>query len=129
MIKHALKDDLVHISIDKKDFSHRIPVEKIGKAIQWSIGEKKTESIVVKNISKWMLRLFTQQITEDRYIKQFQGIVQEYAPKNNIDWKATLLAVTIQNEYNSRIAVQKNSANKMTEEEIIAILEEKYNLD
>lgn len=129
MIKHVLKDDLVHVSIEKKDFSHRIPVGKLGKAIQWNIGAKGPEGIVVKNVSKWTLRLFTQQIMEDKYIKQFQSIVQEYSPKNNIDWKATLLAVNIQNEYNSRMAVQNAAENKMSEEEIIAIIEAKYNLD
>lgn len=129
MIKHELKDKLVQISIDKKDFSHRIPVEKIGKAIQWNIGERGSERIVIKNVSRLTLRLFTQQITDEKYIQQFKDIVQEYAPKNNIDWKATLLAVTIQNEYNSRMAVQETAASKMSSDEIIGILEEKYGLD
>jgi hypothetical protein len=129
MIKHTLKDELVHLSIDKKDFAHRIPADKIGKAIQWRIGKKGTDGIIIRNISKWTLRLFTQQITDIKHVEQFQSIVHQYAPKNNIDWKATLLALTIQNEYNSRLLVQKNSENKMTEEEIISVLEEKYKLD
>ncbi len=129
MIQHTLKQNLLHLTIPNKDFSHRIPVEKIGKAIQWNIGEKDSECIVIKNVSRLTLRLFTQQITEEKYILQFKDIVQEYAPKNNIDWKATLLAVTIQNEYNSRMAVQEGAATKMTSDEIVGILEEKYGLD
>jgi hypothetical protein len=129
MIKQELKDNLVHISIDKKDFSHRIPLEKIGKAIQWNIGEKGSERIIIKNVSRLTLRLFTQEITDEKYINQFKSIVQEYAPKNNIDWKATLLAANIQNEYNSRMANQEATTTKMTPEEIIIVLEEKYNLD
>jgi hypothetical protein len=129
MIKHELKDKLIHLTIPNKDFSHRIPVEKIGKAIQWNIGDLGSERIVIKNVSRLTLRLFTQQITDEKYIQQFKDIVQEYAPKNNIDWKATLLAVTIQNEYNSRMAVQEGAASKMTSDEIIGVLEEKYGLD
>jgi len=40
-----------------------------------------------------------------------------------------LLAVTIQNEYNSRMFVQETTATKMTSDEIIGVLEEKYGLD
>ena len=129
MIKHELKDNLIQLSIAKTDFSHRILVEKIGKAIQWNIGEKGSECIIIRNVSRLTLRLFTQQITDEKYILQFKSIVQEYAPKNNIDWKATLLAVAIQNEYNSRMANQKTAATKMTSEEIIFLLEAKYGLD
>lgn len=129
MLQHHLKSNLLHLTLPNKDFSHRIPVEKIGKAIQWNIGEKGSPCIVIRNVSRSALRLFTQKVTEETYIQQFKDIVQEYAPKNNIDWKATLLAVTIQNEYNSRIALQETAATKMTSEEIIGILEEKYGLD
>jgi hypothetical protein len=129
MIYHILKQNLLHLTLPNKDFSHRIPVEKIGKAIQWNIGEKGSKCIVIRNVSRLTLRLFTQQITEEKYLQQFKSIVQEYAPKNNIDWKATLLAVTIQNEYNSLRSLQETAATKMTSEEIIGILEEKYGLD
>jgi hypothetical protein len=129
MIKHELKDDLIYLSIDKKDFSHRIPVEKIGKAIQWTIGKNKPEGIIIRNVSKYTLRLFTQNVTDSNYVEQFQNIVHQYAPKNNIDWKATLLALKIQNEYHSRIAVLKATKDEMTEDQLIAILEAKYNLD
>ncbi len=128
MIKHERKENLIHISIDKKDFSHRIPLDKIGKAIQWTIGEKEVACIVIKNVSRLTLRLFTQNITDEKHILEFKNIVQHYAPKNNIDWKATLLAVTIQNEYNSRMANQQTADTKMSSDEIIFLLEEKYNL-
>lgn len=128
MIKHERKENLIHISIDKKDFSHRIPLDKIGKAIQWTIGDKAAACIVIKNVSRLTLRLFTQNITDEKYILEFKNIVQHYAPKNNIDWKATLLAVTIQNEYNSRMANQQTADTKMSSDEIIFLLEEKYNL-
>ena len=129
MIKHELKNNLIHLSIPNKDFSHRIPLEKIGKAIQWNIGESGSECIVIKNVSRLTLRLFTQQITDEKFVHAFKSIVQEYAPKNNIDWKATFLAVTIQNEYNSRMAQQEKATTKMTSDEIILLLEEKYGLD
>lgn len=128
MIKHALKDDLISISIDKIDFSYRIPVKKIGKPIAWRIGEKGSEGIVMKNVSKWMLQLFTKETTEDKYIKQFKDIVQEYSPKNSIDWKETLLAVNIQNEYNWLIITNSTAEEKMNEEEIITTLIKKYSV-
>ena len=65
MIKHALKDNLVSISIAKTDFSYRIPIKKIGNTIDWKIGEKGTEGIVIKSVSTWTLQLFTKNITED----------------------------------------------------------------
>ncbi len=51
MIKHSLKNDIVHISIDKMNFSYRIPVNKIGSTIDWRIGKKGTKGIVIKNVS------------------------------------------------------------------------------
>lgn len=128
MINHSLKDNLLSLSIDNMDFSYRIPVEKIGKTISWKIGEKGTEGLMMKNVSKWTLQLFTKNMTDDKYVQQFKDIVQEYAPKNSIDWKETLLAVTIQNEYNSRIAVNSKATKKLEDSEILSILEKKYNL-
>ena len=49
MIKHTIKDNLIYISISKKDFSYRIPIKKIGNVIDWRIGENGTKSIVIKN--------------------------------------------------------------------------------
>ncbi len=129
MIKHALKEGIVHLSIDKKDFSHRIPVEKLGKAIQWNIGEEGSELISIKNVSKWMLRLMTQKITDEQSILHFKSIVQHYCPISNIDWKATLMAINIQNEFNSRMAAQKSSPYPLSQDEIIFLLEEKYELN
>ena len=125
MIKHSLKDNLINVSIDKKDFSYRIPVKKIGNAIDWRIGEKGTKGIVIKNVSTWTLQLFTKKTTEDKYIKQFKSIVQEYSANNTINWEDTLLAVTIQNEYNWL----NTAENKMGEDEIISTLKKKYKLD
>jgi hypothetical protein len=110
------------------DFSYRIPIEKIGKTISWKIGEKGTEGIVMKNVSTWTLQLFTKNATDDKYVQQFKSIVQEHAPKNSIDWKETQLAVTIQNEYNSRVAVNTKASKKLEDSEILSILEKKYNL-
>ena len=33
MIKHSVKNELIHLSIDNLDFSYRIPLIKLGKAI------------------------------------------------------------------------------------------------
>jgi len=129
MIQHHCTEALVHLSIDKKDFAHRIPVQKIGKAIQWNIGPKGPDGIIIRNVSRWTLRLFTQQFTDESYLDEFKAIVHEYAPKNNIDWKATTLAVQIQNEYTSRMEQQLWAQEKMSEGEIVSFLEAKYGLD
>ena len=129
MIKHSLKDNLISISIDKVDFSFRIPVKKIGNAIDWRIGGKGTKGIIIKNVSTWTLQLFTKKITEEKYIKQFISIVQEYSPKSTINWEDTLLAVNIQNKYNWLITTNNTAETKISEEEIISTLKEKFKLD
>lgn len=121
MIKHSLKDKVLHISIDNMDFSYRIPVKKTGNTVDWRIGEKGTEGIVVKNVSTWALQLFTKKPFEDKYIQQFKSIVQEYAPNSTINWDDTLVAIDAQNEYYSLV-----EANKTAEEENISILKSKY---
>ncbi|MBL4706381.1 MAG: hypothetical protein JKY54_17770 [Flavobacteriales bacterium] len=125
MIKHALKDNLVSISIAKTDFSYRIPIKKIGNTIDWKIGEKETEGIVIKSVSTWTLQLFTKNITEDKYIKQFKSIVQEHCPTSTVNWEDTLLAVNIQNDYNWLTTAKK----KINEKEVISKLKKKYKLD
>ena len=129
MIKHSLKDDVVFISIDKIDFSYRIPVKKIGNLIDWKIGEKGTPGIVIKNVSTWTLQLFTKKTTEDKYIKQFKSIVQEHSPNNTINWDDTFTAVKLQNEYNWLATTNKAADEKISEEEIILNLKKKYKLD
>lgn len=129
MIKHSLKDDLIYISIDKIDFSYRIPIKKIGNTIDWRIGEKGTKGIVIQNVSTWTLHLFTKKTTEDKYIKQFKGIVQEYCSDSKINWEDTLLAVNIQNEYNWLVTTNSTAEEKISEEEIILKLKTKYKLD
>ena len=129
MINHSLKDKLVSVSIANIDFSYRIPVKKMGNTVNWRIGEKGTEGIVMKNVSTWTLQLFTKNTTEDKYIQQFKSIVQEYAPNNSIDWKETLLAVNIQNEYNWLITTNNTAKKKINEKEIISGLKKKYKLD
>lgn len=129
MIKHALKDNLLSISIAKKDFSYRIPIGKLDNTIDWKIGESGTEVIVMKNVSTWTLQLFTKNITEDKYVKQFKDIVEEHSPKSKINWDDTLLAVTIQNKYNWLISTNEKAEKKISENEIILNLKKKYNLD
>ena len=129
MIKHSIKEDVISISIDKKDFSFRIPIKKIGNSIDWKVGEKGTSGIVIKNVSTWMLQLFTKKMTEDKYIKQFKSIVEEYSAKNDINWEDTLMAVNIQNEYNWLLSKNKTAAEKIDENEIISILKKKYTLN
>ena len=129
MIKHSLKDEIISISIDKIDFSYRIPTKKIGNSIDWRIGEKGTKGIVMKNVSTWTLQLFTKKTTEDKYIKQFIGIVQEYSSKNTINWDETRLAVNIQNDYKWLTSTNNKAKKKISDEEIIATLKKKYKLD
>jgi len=129
MIKQSLKDDLILISIDKIDFSYRIPVKKLGNTLNWKIGEKATPGIVIKNVSTWTLQLFTKKTTDDKYIKQFKTIVQEHCSKSTINWEDTLMAVNIQNEYNWIKATNKNAEEKIAEDEIITTLKKKYKLD
>ncbi len=128
MIKHSLKDKLIHISIENKDFSYRIPKKKIGNRIDWRIGEKGTTGIVIRDVSTWTLQLFTKEVTEDKYIKQFKNIVQELAPNNAINWDDTLQAVAAQNEYSKLVAINTAAEEKMTDDEILSILEEKFDI-
>ncbi len=123
MIKHSLKDDLIHVSIDNIDFSYRIPVKKLGNTIDWKMGEKGTNGILIKNVSKWSLQFFTKKALEEKYVIEFKNIVQEYAPTNTINWEETFTAIKIQNEYNSL------AENKLSDAEIITTLKTKYKLD
>ena len=125
MIKHSLKDTLIYISIDKMDFSYRIPIKKIGNIIDWRIGEKENNGIVINDVSTWTLQLFTKKITEYKYIKQFKSIVLKHCPNTTINWEDTLLAVNIQNEYNSLITAKKD----INKDEIISILKKKHKLN
>ncbi len=128
MIKHTLKDDLIHISIAKTDFSFRIPFKKIGNTIDWKIGEKGAEGIVIKGVSKWTLQLFTNKLTDVKHIREFISIVKEYCPSNTINWDDTLVALNIQNEYNW-LTTKNNAAEKnIKENEIISNLKTKYKL-
>lgn len=129
MIRHSLKDDLIHISINKTDFSYRIPIKKIGNTVDWRIGKKGTKGIVIKDVSTWTLRLFTKKTTEDKYIKQFISIVQEHCPDSTINWEETRLAVNIQNEYNWLTTTNNAAEKKISEDEIISNLKKKYKLD
>ena len=129
MIKQVLKDNLISISIAKKDFSYRIPIEKIGNTVDWKIGQKGTEGIVIKQVSSWALQLFTKNTTEEKYIQQFKSIVQEYSPDNNIDWEDTFLAITIQNKYNWLMDSNASADKKIEAHDIIADLKKKYKLD
>ena len=129
MIKHSLKDDLISISIDNRDFSYRIPVKKIGNTLDWKVGEKGTKGIVIKNVSTWTLQLFTKKTTEAKYVNQFKNIVQEHSSKNTINWEDTLMAVNIQNEYNWLVVTNNKAEKKISEEEIISTLTKKYKLD
>jgi hypothetical protein len=122
MIKHALKDDLIYISIAKKDFSFRIPLQKIEKSIDWKIGE--SDIIVFKQVSKWALQLFTKNVTEEKYMRQFKDLVQEYCPNNTINWEDSMLAVKVQNQYNWLI-----NEKKVPENEVISGLKQKFKLD
>ncbi|MBT6514998.1 MAG: hypothetical protein HOK65_09520 [Crocinitomicaceae bacterium] len=129
MIKHSLKDNLIYISINKTDFSYRIPIKKIGNTIDWRIGGKGTKGIVIKNVSTWTLRLFTKKTTEHKYIKQFINLVQEHCSSSNINWEDTLLAVNIQNEFNWLITTNNAAEKKIEEDDIISNLIKKYKLD
>lgn len=128
MIVNVIKDDIIHLSIDKKDFSYRIPLKKIGNTIDWKIGGKEVKAIVMKSVSTWALQLFTKTVLDDKYIKQFQSLVEEHCPNHTINWEETFKAVIIQNEYNGRTKLNKTAKDPMTEDQIISILREKYNL-
>ena len=129
MIKKSLKDNIIYLSIENLDFSYRIPRKKIGNTIDWRIGEKGTKGIIINNTSAWTLHLFTKETTEEKYLKQFKNIVEEYSSNNSINWEETLLAVRIQNEYNGLIKTNSTADKKMNEDEIISILKKKYHLN
>lgn len=124
MIQHNIQDNHVHIFIPKTDFSYRIPKEKIASISTWKIGKPENdEQIVIQNVSKWALKLFTKNITQENYIAAFKALLDENFVPNNIDWKATLLAIKVQNRYNWL------SANNSDETEILIAVKEKYQLD
>ncbi len=124
MIKQELLDNQIHLSIAGKDFSYRIPTEKIADICTWKIGKSgNDEQIVIQNVSKWALKLFTKNVTTENYIEDFKAIVTENSGQNNIDWKATYLAIKVQNRYNWL------SSNNDNETEILLAIKEKYMLD
>ena len=129
MIKQSIKENIIFLSIANEDFSYRIPVEKLGNPIDWKVGQKGTEGIVIENVSKWTLQLFTKKVTEGKYVKEFVAIVKENSPNNTINWENTKMAVTLQNQYNWLVETNKTAKNKSTEEEIIESLKKKFNLD
>jgi hypothetical protein len=127
MIKHELKNDQLHISIENKDFSYRIPKNKLEDLIDWKIGKDKSNLIVIKNVSKWTTKLFTKSITTMEDVKQFKGIVQIYCPDNTIDWVETEKAINIQSHYSNLVIDLKKESP--SEEAIIAKLKKKYDLE
>ena len=129
MIKHSIKDNVISLSIANMDFSYRIPTAKIENTIDWKIGEKGTEGIVIKKVSIWALQLFTKNATEEQYIRQFKGFVQEYCPNNTINCVDTELAVNVQNKYNWLILSNKTADKKLNENQIIETLKKRYKLD
>lgn len=126
MIKHSIKDNVIYVAIANMDFSYRIPVSKIGNTIDWRIGGKGGKGIVIKDVSAWTLQLFTNKITEYKYIKQFKSIVQKHCPDCSINWEETLLAVNIQNEYNWLITTNSATGEKLSESKVISFLKTKY---
>jgi hypothetical protein len=127
MIKHELKDNQLHISIENKDFSYRIPLNKLERLIDWKVGKDKSNLVVVKDVSKWALKLFTRNITTMDDVRQFKGIVQQYCPDNTIDWVETEKAVNIQSHYSNLILDLKKE--NLSEVQIIANLKKKYKID
>lgn len=127
MIKHELQNDQLHISIENKDFSYRIPHSKLEDLIDWKIGKDKSNSIVVKQVSKWATKLFTNGMTTQDHFKQFKGIVQRYCPENTIDWIETEKAINIQSHY-SNLTLNLKKEN-LSEVQIMATLKKKYKLD
>ena len=127
MIKHELKNDQLHISIENKDFSYRIPQNKLEDLIDWKIGKDKSNLIVIKNVSKWTTKLFTKSITTMEDVKQFKGIVQIYCPDNTINWVETEKAINIQSHYSNLVLDLKKE--NPSEEAIIAKLKKKYDLE
>jgi len=127
MIEQELKDDQLHIFIKNKDFSYRIPLKKIEDLIDWKIGKNKFNTIQIKNVSKWALKIFTNNITTIENIKQFKGIMQQHCPNNTINWTETEKALNIQSHYSN--LVSNSDKNKLSETEIIAKLKKKYKLD
>ena len=128
MIKQSLKDQILHINIANLDFSYRIPAAKLGDIINWRIGENKSKGIVIDSVSKWAIQLFTNKVTELKYIRQFQNFVLQHSPICAVNWENTFLAVSIQNDYNWQKSSSNTAKIKVSEYEIIAKLKQKYKL-
>lgn len=127
MIKHDLKDNQLHISIEGKDFSYRIPLNKIESTINWKIGNDKSNVIKVNNVSKWTMKFFTNNFTTIAHVRFFKGIVAQYVPDNKIDWIETEKAINIQSHYNNLVLDLKKE--KLSDNQIIAKLKKKYDLE
>ena len=52
MIKHSVREEIIHLTIANMDFSYRIPIKKIGSTINWKIGENSSKGIVLEKVSK-----------------------------------------------------------------------------
>tara|TARA_B110000027_G_C15857179_1_gene185302 strand:+ start:151 stop:540 length:390 start_codon:yes stop_codon:yes gene_type:complete len=128
MIEQSLKDQILHINIANLDFSYRIPTSKLGDIINWRIGENKSKGIVIDSVSKWAIQLFTNKVTELKYVRQFQNIVLQHSPECAVNWENTFLAVSIQNDYNWQKSSSNTAKIKISEDEIIANLKQKYKL-
>lgn len=128
MIKQSLKDQILHINIANLDFSYRIPTAKLGDIINWRIGENKSKGIVIDSVSKWAIQLFTNKVTEPKYIRQFQNIVLQHSPICAVNWENTFLAINIQNDYNWQKSSSNTAKIKVSEDEIIAKLKQNYKL-
>jgi len=127
MIKHELKDNQLHISIENKDFSYRIPQNKLEDLIDWKVGKDMSNKIVIKNVSKWATKLFTKNITTMDDVKQFKGIIQQYCPDNTINWDETVKALNIQSHYTNLVLDLKKENH--SEASIIAKLKKRYDLE
>ena len=127
MIKHELKNDQLHISIENKDFSYRIPLNKLEDLIDWKVGKEDSNRIIINKVSKWALKLFTNNFTTFDHVKQFKGIVQQYCPENTIDWIETEKAINIQSHYSNLVLDLKKE--NPSESKIISDLKKKYKLD
>lgn len=127
MIKHDLKNDQLHISIENKDFSYRIPMAKIENAMDWKVGKNTDRQIVLKNVNKWVMKFFTNNFTTLDHVKAFKGIVQQYLPNNSIDWIETEKAINVQSHYANLVLDLKKQ--NPSEDQIIDTLKKKYQID
>lgn len=138
MIKHQISKGYLKVYFRANDQPYSISLDELGETVNRRIAECQTEIIIANNVSKWTLHLMTDKNLSLDFVRDFQKIVKEYCPDNNINWDVTEKAIAIYDEYRTLRSQIKPTSNNgfvsLMDYEIDAIigiiksLKEKYQI-